>query len=206
MADEQGGSAFVAELQRKIDKLLQDFQDGVLSREQFYAVYEHYMTQRMTLEEALATGRHDAVDLAKGTGASTDFIKESLMAKPLGVAIYDNQSSLMVETLGLFDVPAETLNPLLDRLEDAVAAAEKDDTEVEPIAEQIGAGRWLFLAVGKHTRIVTLFQNEPSRKQRHHMQRLHSDFEHANALFFLRREIDPEKLAYPFLTFLFTEE
>jgi hypothetical protein len=68
--------------------------------------------------------------------------------------------------------------------------------------EQVGEREWLLFAAGRYTTVITLFQHEPSAQQSREIERLHYDFEVANASMLAGSRLDASKLAYPFLTFV----
>jgi len=61
---------------------------------------------------------------------------------------------------------------------------------------------WVLLTAGQYTAVITLFQNEPSQMQVQEIERLHHDFEIANAYFLAAPRVDAGQLGYPFLVFV----
>ncbi len=192
-------SELKSQLQTKIQKLLSEFADGTISREQFHVIYERYTSQMAMADMALRSSSPDAVlGLVQGDGTSTVAIKEQHMGKAVGMTIYNNRSGTLLEVLGDFDVPPAKLAPILNDFSLMMESGKLVEREVR----KIGAKQWLLFAAGRFTTVVTLFQNEPSELQLREIERLHHDFEEANKIFFNKGSVDATKLAYPFLVFV----
>lgn len=189
--------AFKTEVQKKIQGLVAEFAEGKISREQFQVLYERYNSQVAITEYALMSGNPDAVAIAQG-GPPTIAVKESLMAKAIGLGIYHNKSGTMVDTLGNFDLPVTRIAPTLNDFTHMMQVNKLIDRRVQ----KIGPKQWVMFAAGKFTTIVTLFQNEPSQVQSRELERMHHDFEEANGAFLQKEHVDKNKLAYPFLSFV----
>jgi hypothetical protein len=198
-ADPKGKiQALKAQIQEKIQKLLAEFADGVISREQFHAVYERYTSQLAMTEMAMRSSSPEMVMGMVQDGTSTLVVKEKHMGKAVGMTIYNNRSGTLLETLGDFDVLPDKLAPILNDFSLMMDTGKLVEREVR----KIGAKQWLLFAAGKFTTVVTLFHNEPSEQQSREIERLHHDFEQANGMFFGKGQIDATKLAYPFLVFV----
>src|SRR5258706_11392471 len=190
--------AMKAQIQEKIQKLLTEFADGTISREQFHAVYERYTSQLAMAEMAMRSSSPDMVMGMVQDGTTTLVVKEKHMGKAIGMTIYNNRSGTLLETLGDFDVPPDKLSPILNDFSLMMDSGKLVEREVR----KIGAKQWLLFAAGKFTTVVTLFHNEPSEQQSREIERLHHDSERANASFFNKGQVDASKLAYPFLVFV----
>jgi hypothetical protein len=191
-------SAMKAQIQEKIQKLLAEFADGAISREQFHAVYERYTSQLAIADMAMRSSSPGAVMGMMQDGTSTVVVKEKHMGKAIGMTIYNNRSGTLLETLGDFEVPPEKLAPILNDFSLLMESGKLVEREVR----KIGPKQWLVFAAGKYSTVVTLFHNEPSEQQNREIERLHHDFEQANASFFDKGTVDATKLAYPFLVFV----
>jgi hypothetical protein len=190
--------AFKATIQQKIQKLISEFADGAISREQFHAIYERYTSQLALADMASVSGAPDAVIGLVQEGPPTIAVKEAHMGKAIGMTIYNNRNGTLLETLGDFDVPPDKLAPILNDFTMLMESGKRVEREVR----KIGAKQWLMFAAGKYTTVVTLFHNEPSELQSREIERLHHDFEEANRTFFQNAQVDANKLAYPFLVFV----
>lgn len=190
--------AYKAIIQQKIQKLLSEFAEGAISREQFHAVYERYTSQLALADMAALSKAPDAVMGMMQDGQSTIAVKEAHMGKAIGMTIYNNRNGTLLETLGEFDVPPDKLAPILNDFTMLMESGKRVDREIRKIA----AKQWLMFAAGRFTTVVTLFHNEPSDLQSREIERLHHDFEEANQLFFKGVSVDASKLAYPFLVFV----
>ena len=184
-------------LEDKIRKLVVEFAEGQISREQFHALYERYSSRLMIANEALISGNPDVVEVAMG-GPPTIAVKNASMGRAMGMIIYHHNSSLMIETLGEFDVPAERLVPTLSEFSLRIGSKQ----HVERHSERAEGRRWLLYNPGQHTTVVTLFLNEPSMMQMREIARLHHDFEMANETALRRASVDGSTLAYPFIAFV----
>lgn len=190
--------AYKAIIQQKIQKLLTEFAEGAISREQFHAVYERYTSQLALADMAALSKAPDAVMGMMQDGQSTITVKEAHMGKAIGMTIYNNRNGTLLETLGEFDVPPDKLAPILNDFTMLMESGKRVDREIR----KISAKQWLMFAAGRFTTVVTLFHNEPSDLQSREIERLHHDFEEANQLFFKGTLVDASKLAYPFLVFV----
>ncbi len=190
--------AFKALIQQKIQKLITEFADGAISREQFHVIYERYTSQMALADMAAMSGAPDAVMGMVQDGPPTLAVKEAHMGKAIGMTIYNNRNGTLLETLGDFDVAPDKLAPILNDFTMMMESGKRVEREIR----KISAKQWLMFAAGKYTTVVTLFHNEPSEVQSREIERLHHDFEEANQAFFNNAQIDATKLAYPFLVFV----
>lgn len=188
--------AFKATVEEKIQKLVAEFAEGKISREQFHAIYARYSSQLSIANQAMMSGNPEAVSIAQG-GPPTIAMRDALMGKAIGLLIYHHRSGTVVDSLGNFDVPVAKISPILNDFSMMLLAGKHLDYRVERMQES----QWLLFDPGRHTTIVTLFRHEPSQAQIREIERLHHDFEGANNS--LSNEfVDSEKLAYPFLVFV----
>jgi hypothetical protein len=190
--------ALRTQIQEKIQKTLTEFSEGVISREQFHAIYERYTSQLAILEMALRSNVPEALIGIATDGQSTIAVKEAHMGKAVGMVIYNNRTGTLLETLGDFDVPPTKLAPILNDFSTLMQGGKLVEREVR----KISARQWLLFAAGEFTTVVTLFHNEPSEMQMKEIERLHRDFERANSSLFRKGTMDADKLAYPFLVFV----
>lgn len=188
--------AFKATVEEKIQKLVAEFADGQISREQFHAIYARYSGQLSIANQALASGNPDAVSIAQG-GPPTVAVRDALMGKAIGLLIYHHRSGTVLETLGNFEVPVTRISSILNDFTFILGSGKHLDHRIEKMDEN----QWLLFTPRKTTTIVTLFRHEPSQVQIREIERLHHDFENANSG--LDREaVDADQLAYPFLVFV----
>ncbi|RMG86373.1 MAG: hypothetical protein D6712_07690 [Chloroflexi bacterium] len=189
--------AFKAEVQQKIQKLLEDFASGQLSQAQFDIIYERYHSQLILAEYAVESGKDAAVDIAR-SGPSTISLKEAAKGKATGIAIYHISGQRMIETLGDFAIPEDILEPMLQDLMRQISTGNSPQRYVERIASRY----WLLFTIGRHTISITLFHNEPSPIQLRETQRLHQDFEAANSILLADPKVEANRLAFPFRVFI----
>jgi len=186
---------FRTQVQAKIEKLLAEFAAGAVSREQFHALYAHHTTNLQLAEQALEAKDTSLIDSAQGATIS---IRQAHMGKAIGLMIYHNKTGMFVETLGAFDVPPALISPILNDFSMLMEA----DRAIDRRVEKVGERQWLLFAAGRYTTVITLFHNEPSAQQSREIERLHHDFEVANANMLSGIRLDASKLAYPFTVFV----
>jgi hypothetical protein len=186
-------TALRAQIQAKIESLVQEFAEGALSREQFHAIYDRYSSQLALAEMAAQSMAPSTILDSVNAGESTIALKEQHMGKAVGMGIYRRAGGALLETLGSFEVPPAQMQRILADFQQRGGGRE---------IRQIGAHQWLLIGTGRASLLVTLFRNEPSQMQMNVIARLHTDFERANAASFAGGTVDAGKLAYPFLTFI----
>jgi hypothetical protein len=187
---------FRSQVLAKIDKLLTEFGEGKVSREQFHAIYEHYNNRLTMIEQMGGAESVAAGDIEQG---GTIAIRQKHMGKALGLIIYHHKSAMFVDTLGDFDVAPSLLSPTLTDFSLLAESGQLIDRRVLKLPDQ----RWLLFAAGRYSTVATLFHHEPSALQIREIERLHHDFETANAPA-LRHgyAVNKSSLAYPFLVFV----
>jgi hypothetical protein len=190
--DRAYAESFKLRLADKLQTLLDEFAEGKISREQFHLLYARYTARMDLVDSALAGGDMDALTITE-TGLSTLAIKEVTSGKIVGLRLYYNGDGRVIETLGQFNAPNEKVARDLQHY--LQAEAQKSEARIEKSSE-IG---WLLFAGRHFTTVVGQFEHEPSKQQIREIERLHRDFETANRASFLRGEIEPTKLAYPFI-------
>ncbi len=198
MEPNQKMQAFKTQTQEKIRKLIAEFAEGMVSREQFHVIYERYTSQLAMADMAAASRSPDAVMGMLSDMPATIAVREAHMGKAVGMTIYNNRSGTLLETLGDFDVSPEKLAPILNDFTMMMQSGKS----VERETRKISAKQWLVFAGGTFTTVITLFRNEPSEAQCREIERLHRDFEEANRTFFMSNAVDSNKLAYPFMVFV----
>src|ERR1041385_6596748 len=73
--------AFKSLIQQKIQKLIGEFAEGMISREQFHVIYERYTSQLAMADMAAMMGAPDAVICMLQDGPPTIAVKEAHMGK-----------------------------------------------------------------------------------------------------------------------------
>ena len=192
------GKVFIAQVHQKMGHLVQEFASGKINRTQFHKLYDRYQRQIMTVSQLMAEADPTLWKDALDDKEDTLLIKKRLTAKAVGMSVYDNRSGMPIETLGEFAIDAELLVPMLSSYRSAAAEifrAGMRSTEMEN-------GQWLCFVPGSFTTLIALFSLEPSSKQLEMVERMHKDFEAANKSALQGEHIDPDKLAYPFYSFV----
>lgn len=189
-------AAYKSQVLEKIDRLLTEFAEGKVSREQFHAIYEHYSNQLAMVEQMDRPGADLGLD---GVPGATIAIRQAHMAKALGLIIYHNKSGKFVETLGDFDIQPAVMAATLNDFTHMMDAQQYIDRRVLKLPDN----RWLLFAAGRYTTVVSVFHHEPAPQQMREVERLHHDFEMANAgPLNGNGNIDKNVLAYPFVIIL----
>lgn len=186
--------AFIAELQAKIQRLLEDFSEGKMNKDQFNTVYARYNSQLKLVEDAISSGMTDPVKAAQD-GELTAAIMDARRGKFLGLRIYNTRNSMVIHTLGEFDVPGGKVMPFVENMIMLIESRQP----LGRLLEKVDDKRWMLFGSGRFSISVTLYKNEPSRRQTQEVNRLHRDFEEANKSFFQAGNFDPHQLAYPFM-------
>jgi len=189
--------AFKNEVEGKIQKLIEEFSDGKISKEQFHAIYERYTQQLAIANQAMLSGNNKGVADAQ-TGPGTIAMRNALMGKALGMVIYHHKSGTILETLGDFDVAVTKISSTLNDFTMLLDSGKLLEAKTQKIEEQ----QWILFTPGTFTTIVTLFRNEPSKMQSQELKRLHHDFENANQNIISKEVVDKDKLGYPFVVII----
>ena len=189
--------AFKNEVESKIQKLIEEFSDGKISKEQFHAIYERYTQQLAIANQAMLSGNNKGVADAQ-TGPGTIAMRNALMGKALGMVIYHHKSGTILETLGDFDVAVTKISPTLNDFTMLLDSGKLLEAKTQKIEEK----QWILFTPGTFTTIVTLFRNEPSKMQGQELKRLHHDFESANQNVISKEVVDKDKLGFPFVVII----
>lgn len=182
-------------IRSKITDLIAEFGAGEISTQQFNILYERYNSQ---LELAIHAEDEANAGQIEGGEFPTIAIRESTMGKAVGMGIYHHASGTMIETLGSFDVPAGAISPVLNQFSERL----ENNEYIEPLTQQFSNGIWVIFMAREYTTAVVVFRNEPSQRQIRQLERLLHDFEEANSQLLTRQDVDPTRLAKPFLGFV----
>jgi hypothetical protein len=188
---------FIAEVQEKIQKLLSDFSEGKLNKDQFNVVYARYNSQLKLVEDAVASGLTNPVEAAHD-GQLTAAIMQERRGRFLGLRIFNTRNSMTIHTLGEFDVPMNQVMPFVENLIMMIESRQPLGRHTERVDDK----RWMVFGSGRYTVSASIYKNEPSQRQTQEVYRLHRDFEEANKLFLQTGSFDASQLAYPFMVLL----
>lgn len=195
----KNAETYIAQLHEKMSRIVHEFAGGELNRAQFHQLYDRYQRQIMTIQQYTAetdpSGWRQAVE---GTSDTTVRLKKTLTARAIGISVYDNRSGMPIETVGEFSVDAELIVPMLSSYRSA--ANEIFRSEIRSTAMQ--NGNWLCFVPGQYSTLIVLFSLEPSANQMVTLERMHRDFEMANADFLKHGYTSPTQLAFPFYAFI----
>lgn len=189
---------YLERIERKINRLAEEFAQGTVNREQFQQLFEHYQRERTAIQnwKDSAEAAGDWKDLSN-EGKSI-VIRSKHTAKVLGYAIYANESGMPLTTIGDFDIDPDLAVPMLSSYRSAtkeIFGGEMRSTEIE-------GGKWLCFVPGSTTTMLALFTREPAARQFKIMEDLHRLFEKANRRHLASAPIDPQALAFPHASYL----
>ena len=194
----QQAADYLQRLQQKTNQLADDFAEGVINREQFQRLYEHYQRERRGVESLLLTDPNDDdLRAAIGEGQSVA-IRKQHVARAQGYAIYENDSGMPITNLGKFELDPALVVPMLSAFRAAVKEIFGDGIR----STAIEGGRWLCFVPGELTTLLALFTTEPAQKQLTFLEDIHLLFEKANRHKLTRSPIDPAGLLFPHEFFL----
>lgn len=189
---------YLARVNRKISKLAEEFASGMINRDQFQELYDHYQREKRTIETWIEMDpKSDEWRQARTEGRSV-VIRRQHMARVVGYAIYQNDSGMPIATIGKFDIDPELFVPMLSSYRSAT-------TEIFGAgmrSSQIENGSWLCFVPGEVTTLMAVFSTEPATKQLDSLEEVHKLFEQANRNFLQSSSIDPEELVLPHRSFL----
>lgn len=196
--DDQDADEYLERINKKINRLAEEFAQGTVNREQFQQLFEHYQRERTAIQnwKDSAEAGGDWQDISN-EGKSI-VIRSKHTAKVLGYAIYANESGMPLTTIGDFDIDPDLAVPMLSSYRSAtkeIFGGEMRSTEIE-------GGKWLCFVPGSSTTMLALFSREPAARQLKIMEDLHRLFEKANRRHLAEAPIDPQVLAFPHASYL----
>jgi len=187
--------AFKQIIETKIHRIVEEFAEGKLSREQFQVLYERYNGRLSIANQALVSGTPEAIKIAQG-GPSTLMVKDTYMGRAMGLVAYHNTNNIQLESLGEFTISAAHIAKILVRFAQQRASGKFIERHVEKIKEN----QWLLMLPGQTTTIGVRFENEPSQQQIREIARLQHDYERVNDKVLAQSHVD--ELAAPLVVFV----
>jgi hypothetical protein len=188
--------AYLHRVQEKINRLAEEFSQGIVNRAQFIRLYEHYQKERQSIEHVLAVSP-DNWRAAASEGQSISIRREHY-AQPLGFSIYENASGMPLTTLGKFDLDPALMVPMLSSYREA--AREMFGSRIRSTA--IENGRWLCFVAGQLTTLIALYNTEPAARQLQILEETHQLFERANKPRLIQVPMNIEGLVFPHEVYL----
>jgi hypothetical protein len=184
---------YLDRLQSKISQLADDFAEGVINREQFQRLYEHYQRERRGVENLLTVDLPAPdVKVAANEGQSI-VIRKQHIARAIGYSIYENLSGMPITTLGSFELDPALVIPMLS----SFRAATQEIFGAGIRSTAIEGGRWVCFVPGELTTLLAIFSNEPAQKQMTYLEDLHRLFEKANRRHLLQSPVTAAALLFP---------
>jgi hypothetical protein len=187
--------AYLEEVRQKMERLAGDFAAGRVNTTQFQELYAHYQQERRAIEEILQEAPEAAAwraAVAQEEGESI-IIRRRHAARILGYAIYLNASSILLRSVGEYDIDERMVTSMLD----SFRTSTPNDLEKQMRSIEIENARWVRFVPGQHTTLAVLFSNEPARAQLDMLRDLQTHFEQANQRLFARGITDPAQFVFP---------
>ncbi len=181
---------YLRELESKLDRTVQDLADGLINRAQFENLYRHYQNQRRALQGLLAEGGGDVPDSLMA--GESMIIRQKYAATVLAYAIYDNESSVPLRTVGDFPVDSDLVVGFLSGFRSAAAeilGAGAAKAEAED-------GKVLCYVPGQYCTLIVLYSSEPAEIDIRSLRQTHFHFETLNADALKQRPIPADTLFF----------
>jgi hypothetical protein len=188
--------AYLHRVQEKINRLAEEFSQGIVNRAQFIRLYEHYQKERQSIEHVLAVSPENW--RAAASEGQSIAIRREHYAQPLGFSIYENASGMPLTTLGKFDLDPALMVPMLSSYREA--AREMFGSRIRSTA--IENGRWLCFVAGQLTTLIALYNTEPAARQLQFLEETHQLFERANKPRLTQVPMNIEGLVFPHEVYL----
>jgi hypothetical protein len=179
---------YLQELEAKLDRTVQDLADGLINRAQFENLYRHYQNQRRMVQGLVAEGSGQVP--ASLTAGESMIIRQRYAAKVLAYAVYDNESSVPLHTIGNFPVDSDLVVGFLSGFRSAAAeilGAGAAKAEAED-------GKVLCYVPGKHTTLIVLYSSNPAEIDVQSLRQTHLHFETINAGLLEQRPVPTDRL------------
>ncbi len=193
LSQRQRAEEALMRLREKMAQVANEFAAGKINRSQFNAIYTRYNEQREITERLLERDPDSVAWRQVVQEGHTAFLRQHYQARVLSYALYDNDSSMPMYSLGNFRIETSLLVPMLSAFRTAASemfGAGLKSTEIE-------GGRWLVFVPGRFTTSIVLFSLEPSPRQLDLVQDLHRDFENANHQALERGSRSQDRLVFP---------
>jgi hypothetical protein len=182
---------YLHNVQEKMNKLANEFAQGLVNRAQFVQLYEHYQREKQTIERILEISPETWRDAA--TEGRSISIRREHSAQALGFSIYENASGMPLTTLGKFDLDPALMVPMLSSYREAT----REIFGSRMRSTQIENGRWLCFVAGQFTTLIALYNTEPAARQLQILEETHLFFESANRPRLQQSPINTEGLVFP---------
>lgn len=164
------------ELNRKYERLKEDYKRGHINASQYNAIRAHYLEQReVALRLRITHPDSDRWQVVLEEGKTT-FLMQLNEAACICVGIYDIKSRERIFVQGEMPAPAEASMSLLSTF----GSSKVDPTSDRMYATQIEDGSSLLLIPGVHTVCLVAFTQPPPDWQVRALREVHRHFETAN--------------------------
>lgn len=191
---------YIQTVEGKIQHTVDEFAAGEINRETFHQLYDRYHNQIETARDALES-EHWNLFYGLRNDVNSTVLRDFYKGRAVGIIVYHHRSGSFFETMGDFTLPADAMQQIEQRLDsytERILAGQFIDWETVHLSER----DWLLFEPAQQTTVVARFENEPSAKQSDQIDRLHRDFEKANAHLLAQPRVNAYQLAYPFISFV----
>ena len=181
----------LSNIDEKLERLEDDFEQGRINGSQYRAIRRHYQEQRevaLRLKEAHPSSDRWRVVLEEGR---TTFLMQLNEALCTCVAIYDLNNRDQIFIQGELPDAAEEAMGLLRTF----GPSRNESGPGRMLATHLDDGSGLLLVPGRHTAILAVFSQDPPAWQVRALREVLLNFEAANRA--ALRKNDPGKLVFP---------
>jgi hypothetical protein len=189
-AIDPGVERHLQQIEKKLDRTVQDLADGLINRAQFDNLYRHYQHQRRMLQGLIFQGGGKIPDSL--TAGESLIIRQRYAAKSLAYAVYDNESSVPLHTVGNFPIESDLVVGFLSGFRSAAAeilGAGAAKAEAED-------GKVLVYVPGEYCTLIVLYSSDPADIDIRSLRQTHQHFEKLNAPLLSQRPIPSDTLIF----------
>jgi hypothetical protein len=190
--------SYLEKVRSKTSRLAEDFNAGIINRDQFQHLFTHYQQEIRNVEGLMEFSPTTQQWREVITEGESMLIRRKHLARAEGYAIFLTDSGMPLSTLGRFELDPALFVPMLS----AYRSATKEIFGSGIRSTAIEGGRWLCFVPGVYTTMLAVFTAEPAGKQLQLLEELHRLFERANRRQLSAGQSDPNKLIFPHEYFL----
>lgn len=183
----------IEDLSQKMEKVAQEFQDGIINKDQFHAIYRRYNEQRDIVERILHRNPESEAWQSVVRPGHTTFLRDQYAAHILSYAIYYLENNEQIILHGNVRLPAAQLHPFLGKIRQVVTQGHKLGAAWRELKDR----NWVVIIPGQLSVSVVIFSAQPAPVQLKKVEDAHRDFERANEKMLQRGDLKPESLVFP---------
>lgn len=176
----------------KMERVAQDFSEGLINRAQFNAMYTHYNDKRTIIQRLVERDPDNNSWKQAYAPGHTGFLRAHFEAHPIFYIVFKHHESSPLVMGG--DEP-EDIRPQIGRI--LKSLWQFDERPESGVARKaMDDGKWLIIAFGENALTIVVYTLQPSNTQNDQVRDIHAHFERANRLS-LMRNISPSKMVFP---------